>query len=726
MELNNDKCDEIKSENRLVFFRVETTVWLFWWLDDMENYEIYSARTKRRKIKALVDNFLSDVEQAGPSDENAVVGVPLGNCNALLTSHHDESTNDHLPDVSVSNYTDSEGHHVENSEGNLSDNDLSSNDGNEIDNDTHCSDVHSDNDISSNIKEKLASWAINFKISHSALSALLEVLKSCDLDVPKDPRTLLLTPRVTDIKETAGGSFYHFGVARGIISKLSTCSPSFLHGIESLTLHINIDGLPLFGSSSVSLWPILGMIKEVPHRPFVIGVYCGSSKPKSLDEYLHDFVQEMKEVLVNGVNFDVNKFSVKLDAFICDAPARAFIKCIKGHSGYNGCERCVQKGLHVNGKMTFPEFGARLRTDISFNEMRDSAHHTNVSPLKELNVGFVSQFVLDYMHLVCLGIVRKIIYLWMKGPLRSRLSAQLLSVISGSLSDLRQNLPREFARKPRALSEFKMWKATEFRQFLLYTGPVVLYDRIPELQYKNFMLLSVAIRMLVSESLCSSYCDYVEKLLQYFVKDFASIYGTEVLVYNVHSLTHIVQDVRRYGALDNISCFPYENMLYELKQMVRRPQNPVAQLIRRISENERSNENLVDIQSKRTTCHGKPHLTGPTPLQYSKCQQYKQYHGDKVFISCSEGDNCFEVQSKVVIVKNILLSSAGETFIVFQEFLKYNSYFNYPLKSECLGIRVCSRLSDRLKVGNLCEFVKKLVLLPCKQHFVTMPILHHK
>lgn len=165
-----------------------------------------------------------------------------------------------------------------------------------------------------------------------------------------------------------------------------------------------------------------------------------------------------------------------------------------------------------------------IKNRCYLNEMRDSDHHVDISPLKELNVGFVSQFVLDYMHLVCLGIVRKIIYLWMKGPLSSRISAQSLSVVSVSLSDLRHSLPREFARKPRSLSEFNMWKATEFRQFLLYTGPVVLHGKIPNLQYKNFMLLSVAIRMVLSDSLCSSYCDYVEMLIEYFVKDFAGIY----------------------------------------------------------------------------------------------------------------------------------------------------------------------------------------------------------
>ena len=122
--------------------------------------------------------------------------------------------------------------------------------------------------------------------------------------------------------------------------------------------------------------------------------------------------------------------------------------------------------------------------------------------------------------------------------------------------------------------------------------------------------------------------------------------------------------------------------------MVRRPQNPVAQLIRRISENERSHESLCDIISNTKIYHGKPHFTGPVPLQHSNCQQYKQYRGDKVFIACSKGDNCFDVNNRVVIVKNILLSQAGGTFVIFQEFLRVSAFFEYPLNSECLGIRV--------------------------------------
>lgn len=59
------------------------------------------------------------------------------------------------------------------------------------------------------LKVRLAEWAVKRNISHSDLSALLQVLKmdSHYSDLPTDPRTLLHTPRYTEIKEMAPGSY---------------------------------------------------------------------------------------------------------------------------------------------------------------------------------------------------------------------------------------------------------------------------------------------------------------------------------------------------------------------------------------------------------------------------------------------------------------------------------------------------------------------------------------
>lgn len=103
---------------------------------------------------------------------------------------------------------------------------------------------------------------------------------------------------------------------------------------------------------------------------------------------------------------------------------------------------------------------------------------------------------------------------------------------------LRECLPRDFARKPRSLLEISTWKATELRQFGLYTGPIVLFSNISNKMYRHFMLLSLSVRILLSPDLWTENCDYAEDILNLFVKDFGLIYGMEFVGYNVHSLLH--------------------------------------------------------------------------------------------------------------------------------------------------------------------------------------------
>ena len=57
---------------------------------------------------------------------------------------------------------------------------------------------------------------------------------------------------------------------------------------------------------------------------------------------------------------------VKISCFICDAPAKAFIKQIKGYAG-----NCVQKGLSI-GKMTFPLVDFHLRTGLMKCQMKNT------------------------------------------------------------------------------------------------------------------------------------------------------------------------------------------------------------------------------------------------------------------------------------------------------------------------------------------------------------------
>jgi len=197
------------------------------------------------------------------------------------------------------------------------------------------------------------------------------------------------------------------------------------------------------------------------------------------------------------------KYDISLTAVICDTPARAFVKCVKGHAGYHGCDKCTQEGEYVSSRMTFPAINAPKRTNESFRNQSNEEHHVGLCPLTCLPIDMISCFPLDYMHLICLGVMRKLIYLWMRGPLQTRLGRRSIRDLSGRLVLFRDQVPMEFARKPRSLDEIDRWKATEPRQFLLYTGPVCLVNVVEDEVYKNFMLLSVGIYILLSPLYCS-------------------------------------------------------------------------------------------------------------------------------------------------------------------------------------------------------------------------------
>ena len=219
--------------------------------------------------------------------------------------------------------------------------------------------------------EQMAEWASGSSVPMIVVSNVLSILQPYLPFLPADARTLLKTQTNVVLKSVAGGEYYHFGISAGIVE----CLESHPSDIDTLSHHVklqlNIDGLPLFKSSNTQLWPILGMVEGLSCRqPFVIGLYSGASKPNNLTDFLNDFVSEMATLERDGLYFHDSHYNVSISAVICDAPARAYVKNVKGHSGYSGCEKCVQRGVYRN-KITFPEVDAELRTDVQFDELTD-------------------------------------------------------------------------------------------------------------------------------------------------------------------------------------------------------------------------------------------------------------------------------------------------------------------------------------------------------------------
>ena len=238
--------------------------------------------------------------------------------------------------------------------------------------------------------ERLKKLAVKHNLPQAVVNDVLDLLNDLNVPgLPKDARTLMKSGgSVSDVVSKAGGRYFYFGIESTLKTMASKMKNS-RH--KTMTLQVNIDGMPLFKSSRSSLWPILFNVKEWKKgEVFMAAIFCGVEKPSPVHEFMEDFIHEMNKLETDGIEVNGVGFKVVLQAIICDAPARAFIKCIKGHTGYNGCERCSQTGEHVSGRMTYPENSSKLRTDKSFRGKEDEDHHTGDSPLLHLDIDLVS------------------------------------------------------------------------------------------------------------------------------------------------------------------------------------------------------------------------------------------------------------------------------------------------------------------------------------------------
>lgn len=551
-----------------------------------------------------------------------------------------------------------------------------------------------DEEVNVNLEDDLKQWATKNRETHRSVNELLSILIKQGHSLPMDARTLLSTPQDKTSVGKCGGQYKYYGLEKGIHQFLSQTASNAVH------LSVNIDGIPLFKSSGIQFWPILAKFSHFD--PFIVAIFCGQKKPSPLEEFLSDFLNEYKHLQDNGISYEDQTYTVQIEALICDAPARAYLKCIKNHNAYDSCERCVIRGEHVEGRIVFSEQECCLRTDEAFSRKEYSSHQTGVSPLIPALIPCVSSFVLDYMHIVILGVVRRLMLFLTKGPNHCRLSVRQKGEISQKLNALRGKMPSEFARQPRGLHDLDRWKATELRQFLLYTGPVVLKDVLSPEKYSHFLSLTVSMSIMLEsdDKIRNAYLQFAQELMKHFVMCSADLYGKCFPVYNVHGLLHLHEDVRHFNrSLNEISCFPFENHLQKIKKCVRNGKSPLEQVTRRLSEIEHAeNNNLGKTQ----------HATQP------------------VLASLKEKDSCFLLKDESFAF--IQEKNADGTFVCKILNQRYTTtLFHQPCSSKLLNI-VCTRNGQgRMKRGLLhkTDLIRKVACLSQETGgYVLIPLRH--
>lgn len=608
-----------------------------------------------------------------------------------------------------------------------------------VESDSSEEDLNSEYNIDNSPRTQLSQWAIKHNISNVATSDLLKILNNYyDSSLPIDARALLKT-EISNVsiplRDVLPGKYYHFGITNGIKNHYKIENN---HNNNLIKLVIGIDGLPLTKSSKSTFWPILCYIRPYSNIVFPIGIYWGYDKPSDSNDFLHDFYNEIKYLINNGIEIKnksgiLTKKQIIIDTFCCDVPAKSFILKTKGHSGFFSCFRCCTEGEFLNRRVCFPDINCSKRTNEDFLNRKQEDHHVGntLSILTSIpGIDIINVFSLDYLHLVCLGVMKKLINLWLKGPLNNRLNSTKSKLLSNNLIALRGFIPSDFQRKPRGIDEVSRWKATEFRTFLLYLGPIVLKNILNEKCYLHFLSLHVSMFILLKSNINNNFLDFSKRLLDYFVTNFIYIYGREWVSHNVHALQHLSDDYLNFGSLNNCSTFPFENHMKVLKNYIRKSNQPLQQAVKRYTETITYGLKSTTTDDNNIINFKTPHTEGPMTKHLEKYYnfQYKILVFNNFEIKINhECDSYLQmINGDIIKVLNIINKTNNDGLILGYCFGTKEPFYKKPINSSKLDIFIVDNLNNNLKSWSIKNIKCKCMLLKVNYNntMVAFPILH--
>jgi hypothetical protein len=539
------------------------------------------------------------------------------------------------------------------------------------------------------LAEELLIYFVIFNVSHSAMTYLLQLLTRHNINVPPTVYKLKKNKKNIDwnVLNINNGQFGYLSLQESIIYCIKNGLLHLKSGTEKiiLDLKLSIDGLPLYKSSIMSLWPILCTIADVV-RPLPLAVFCGIGKP-DLDVFLKNLCEELHILKADGFFHMGCQIVVGHVLLVCDAPARAYLQCVKGHNSYQGCAYCQITGIRCEGRVVFPYGHNNTRTDTAYDNMAES-NQLRMSPLVGL-VRLNSDFPPEYMHSICLGVVRKLFKLYVLPNKGERLPCKLSVVQQTSLSNLiittAKFTPSEFQRRLRSLKELPHFKATEFRSLLLYFGPYLLKSFLPREYYEHFLLLHFAVYVFVSSQL-SHLHSLAARCIHIFVYKMPVLFGLHSMSYNVHVIQHLYEFVKMYGPLDNYSAFPYENLLSIIKRRIRPTRYTFEQTLHVLSD-------IRDLYTKEPS-------------------------KSTLYFSDQPPNNCGVLEDGTVVLINSSIPSESACTFVGQKLIFSRNLYTYPYESRVLNIGYYS-LSR--KILSPVHPVSKAVCIPINSEYLIIP-----
>lgn len=411
---------------------------------------------------------------------------------------------------------------------------------------------------------------------------------------------IIQTTVCSEVTDISDGQFYR-----------TLCQPGqFLNDSNNISAVFNTDGIPLYTSSNVKLWPVFLAINELPpssrfarENMIIAAIWQGKDRPP-FSQYMNAFGEQMCKLYEEGVKImpcgSLETLYVRLGVFVgtMDLQAKAYVLNMTMHNGEFGCSTCEESGQSVKqGKgyaRSYPYRSPAERPNIRNSDdvkyvkgpnatrsvrQKGICGMTGLAAMPWLDV--VIGVVPDYMHCVLLGVTKTLMYKFFSptnsnkpyfvGKHLKKISKRMHSICP---PDFIERIPRDLERN------YSQFKATEFQTWLLFYSLPCLNGYLEDVYLQHLALLSEGIYLLLGDNITEDNLLKAESLLDSFYEQFAALYGEGSCGLNVHNVgAHMVFYTRMWGPLWSWSCFPFEDWNAALLQSIHGTGNVTKQCL---------------------------------------------------------------------------------------------------------------------------------------------------
>lgn len=165
------------------------------------------------------------------------------------------------------------------------------------------------------------------------------------------------------------------------------------------------------------------------------------------------------------------------------------------------------------------------------------------------------------MHTIFHGVVKTLFIYWFEKNNSVFSLKTKMQEINHRLLSIRP--PSYVSCTPRSIFDWKIWRAHEFLNFILFYALMVFSNAL--MVFSNGVILLY----LYQEKIEKENLPLINKILINFVEDLPKLYDNFILTSGIHELLHLVEQTNQLGPLNTFNCFQFEELNRKIANLIK-------------------------------------------------------------------------------------------------------------------------------------------------------------